>query len=431
MATPTRRSLLATGVGSIGVAGIGMAAFPSASHAEGDAGLMWVQDRAVLRQTSVSRDVAAIVVTRYDRDSPVCPARYERATGDVRPTDAHSRDGAVWRMAEPVIDIAMFGTGGDAIHRALASLAGRPGIVRLSAGRYRIKVPIRLRSGQSLIGAGWASLEDAGIADGSTVIELDGADAAIDIIGDLPMRPIERVRVGGLAILGQGKGSGIRLRDARHFEIEDIYLTRLDRGIFGEATVWMGKYSRLQCFACKIGFDLNSGTEDSIFSSCIVRYADIACRINYHAQTNYFVGCDFGYARISVQLIGSIGKRVNATFESCIFEFKPTVPDGAAVFELTGPVSRDISDYPSVSCRSCRFHALAETADAPIFLIRRANKISVTDCRGGGQMGTTIRSAEGGEVGSILLSGNETLAKVVGVGDRKFLSRLTAVPETL
>ncbi len=428
MSDPTRRGILATGLGSLGVTGLG-AGILSAQAAGGTGVVPCVRDRVMLGRSMIAADVHGLIVLQYDPGSPICPALYERdpagQMSSSRPDLVRSRDGAVWRLAEPVIDVAMLGTGGAAIDRALASLGRRPGTVRLRGERYRVTAPIRLGPGQSLVGTGWASLPDAGIAEGSTILQLDGADACIEIVGETAGAPVERVRVAALAIVGQGEGAGIRLRDARHFALTDLYLTRLEKGVFGEATVWMGQVSKIQCFACRIGFDLNSGTEDTIFSGCIVRYADIACRINYHSQTNYFVGCDFGYARVSVQMIGAIGKRVNATFESCMFEFKPMAGADPAVFELTAPASQDLADYPSVSCRGCRFHALNEAGTAPIFLVRRANRISLTDCRGGGRMAVVLRCSDPAALGGVTLIGNEVLARTVTTGGAAMSARIT------
>jgi hypothetical protein len=425
MINATRRHIVATGLGAFGVTAVGATALSGGADQCEKAGILCVRDSLALAGTTVPIDVVALIVTRYDRASPVCPALYERANGTATgPGFLRSLDGAFWRLNEPVIDVAMMGAGADAITRALASLGGRPGTIRLRGELYQIKTPIRLASGQSLIGAGWASLDDATVAQGSTVLQLKGTDACIEVIGETTSRPVERVRIAALAVVGEGEGKGIHVRDARHCEFENIYLTRLATGIFGEATAWLGSYSRIQCFACRIGFDLNSGTEDSVFRSCIVRYADIACRINYHGQTNYFVGCDFGYARVSVQMIGAIGKRVNATFESCIFEFKPMPGAGAAIFELTAPTSSNLADYPSVSCRGCRFHALDEQRSAPIFLVRHANKISMMDCRGGGQMATIIQCSDVTALGGLSLAGNEAVARDIMAGDPKLGTRI-------
>ncbi len=428
MSDPTRRGIVAAGLGSLGVTGLG-AGILSAEAAGAAPAMPCMRDRATLGRSVIAADVHGLIVLQYDSNSPICPALYERdlagAVSSGRPDLVRSRDGAIWRLAEPVIDVAMLGTGGAAISRALASLGRRPGTVRLRGERYRVTTPIRLGAGQSLVGAGWASLPDAGIAEGSTILQLDGGDACIEILGETPAAPAERVRVAALAIVGQGRGAGIRLRDARHFALTELYLTRLERGVFGEATAWMGQVSQVQCFACRIGFDLNSGTEDTIFSGCIVRYADIACRINYHSQANYFVSCDFGYARVSVQMIGAIGKRVNATFESCMFEFKPMAGADPAVFELTAPASQDIADYPSVSCRGCRFHALDEAGTAPIFLVRRANKISMTDCRGGGIMAVVLRCSDPAALGGVTLMGNEVLARTITTGGAALSTRIT------
>lgn len=416
----TRRQL-------VGVAAVPAAiAVPTLAGAPGDGGIArtaWIATRDAAGAVAIDAAIELLIVMRYDARTPPCPAQYVRVTDrQAHPGRFRTADGAIWQIAEPVIDVFMLGSDGAAVQRAIDCLFARPGRVRLPDHEFVVTRSIRLGSGQTLSGTGWSTVAGSDLVSAGSRIRYRDLDIAIEVAGVDEQRPVERVRIEGVAITGDGKGIGLKVRYARHIEISDVYVNRAAIGVSWGPVVWQGRYSRIQCFNNRIGFDMDSGAEDATFETCIVRYGDVAVRINYHGQANMFIGCDFSYVRVAVQMIG--GMTISATFLSCSFELQGDRGAPSSVFELLAPPSDDEATCPSVSVAYCRFHAIGAARMLPIFRIGRAGRIVLSDARPGGAFGAIVHCDDASKVAGIVLQDNARIAGRITSGDATLSSRM-------
>lgn len=176
----------------------------------------------------------------------------------------------------------------------------------------------------------------------------------------------------------------------------DIYIVGFGKGISVNEWIWLSTYSRVQIFSCGIGFFLNSGGEDSVFTSCIVRgYASnaVGVDLNYHSQTNIFIGCDFSDCGIGARLNNGHDQNgqpfsVHATFINCQFEKSWNYVDVNSAGIVIVSSNDAVAGYPSVIVQGCRFLAKDTRPEgAPILPFVRAeaaNSIRIEGQRGSG-----------------------------------------------
>lgn len=133
---------------------------------------------------------------------------------------------------------------------AITDLAGRPdadaapaiqagidrtGRLRLPSGVFRLDRPLRVESGQALVGEGtrlWRENRDTG-----TVLRATGPEGAI-VVANGSGKPAESVVISGLSVTGAAKaaGTGVLIRNFKSVTLRDVTAHGFDIGVLPERT---------------------------------------------------------------------------------------------------------------------------------------------------------------------------------------------------
>lgn len=134
--------------------------------------------------------------------------------------------------------------------------------------------------------------------------------------------PTDRVTIDGIAFIGTGTGIGMYVKNVRQSTFSRLMFYNFDKCMHFETLNWLNKLNDIKAFNFNTGIYLNSGSEDSVYENIIARGynpTSIGLFLNYYAQLNYFVNCDFSDNFYNVKIWASLGDPV-LTFESCTFE---------------------------------------------------------------------------------------------------------------
>ncbi len=246
---------------------------------------------------------------------------------------------------------------GSAIQKAIRASGDEISTIVIPSGVYKITKTIYVDHAKQLLGDGFSTYPGKLDLKNGTILEYYGQDECIHVGGNLQGSDNvgERNQISNIAFVSKKQNQiGLKASYTRYDKFSNLYFSGFEKGFYLGPQSWLCKIELVQCMACKIGLYCDSGGEDSVFTNCLFRgygLDSIGAVINYHSQTNIFIGCDFSNNNYGLRLNNGEYRGVplstHTTVLNCIFE-----NCGTAAIEVD---SGSTSKYPKIIIQGCRF----------------------------------------------------------------------------